>query len=92
MSWVDQLPLETVQRIMHIIFPDSYEWLIQPETSRGADEEIFRYFTWSASSKHSHLHEVEEASVIIAVQPPWVCAPRNLERFTDCEMASNICR
>lgn len=64
-SWIDQLPLATVQRVHHITHGDSHYRF--HEHQDALDDDVFQYFTWSGGSMDGTLR----TSLVVAVQPVW---------------------
>ncbi|EPQ58144.1 hypothetical protein GLOTRDRAFT_37120 [Gloeophyllum trabeum ATCC 11539] len=81
-NWLEQLPLQTAQRVMHVVWPHTIEWEIQHEKSEDVDNDLFQYFYWSQSAA-SPMREpnVAERSVVIAFQPPWILSPQDIQSF-----------
>ncbi|KAF8628442.1 hypothetical protein AX15_003958 [Amanita polypyramis BW_CC] len=90
--WLDNLPLMTIQRTLHLIHPASRPWSFSLQDSTDKDRDIFRYFTWNYQA---HPHTLEEVygitrrdigrySVVLAFQPPWVLSYQDLKEFSGC--------
>lgn len=79
MRWVIEYPLATVQRIMHVAFPETTEWGFS-EPFDDVDDHFFRGMTW-------HLVDngiLVESTVAVLVQPPWIVSYQDLEHFVSC--------
>jgi hypothetical protein len=92
-SWLDNLPLMTVQRTLHLIHPSSRHWhwsLTLDITTM--DRDIFQYFTWTLQADPQVLAQADDAvkrnigrfSVVLAFQPPWILSYQDLKEFSDC--------
>lgn len=78
-SWVEQLPLRTASRALHSNFPDTRYWSIRPGPA-GDDGDVFRHFTWSFGEG-----DLEQHSMLIAIQPSWILTPRDFDDFVGCK-------
>jgi hypothetical protein len=69
------------------MYPDSAEWACQMDEAQSSDQDILRYFTWSAPSPDSSSRAVNsrQASVVIVYQPPWILSTEDITRFMLCD-------
>ncbi|KAI0928796.1 hypothetical protein AcW2_004685 [Taiwanofungus camphoratus] len=81
-KWVAEYPLETVQRIMHLLFPITANYSFDSENRMEVDEEIFRHITWSPTA--TVTPSVDKQSITVVIQPPWILSPKDLELFATC--------
>lgn len=81
-KWVAEYPLETVQRIMHLLFPITADYSFDSENRMEVDEEIFRHITWSPTA--TMTPSVDKQSITVVIQPPWILSPKDLELFATC--------
>lgn len=87
-SWTHYFPLRTAERVLHIMFPDTKDHKVKLNYAADQDEDLFRHMTFSQRDPHQTNPEDEDfasypPSLIIAIQPPWILAPRDLESFVD---------
>jgi hypothetical protein len=86
--WTHYFPVRTAERIFHIMFPDTKDHKVGLTCASDQDETLFRHMTFGLRDPHQTNPEDEDfasypPSLIIAVQPPWVLAPRDLESFAN---------
>ncbi|EGN92463.1 hypothetical protein SERLA73DRAFT_117361 [Serpula lacrymans var. lacrymans S7.3] len=79
--WMDHLPLETVQRTVHLLYPQTRKWtFISGEDS--TDYRLFRSLMWSLPIEEPSTHpEVTHHSLCIFLQPPWILSVEDMEYF-----------
>lgn len=71
------------------MFPDTKGYKVGLKYASDQDETLFRHMTFGRCDPHQTNTEDEDfasypPSLVIAVQPPWILAPRDLESFVDC--------
>ncbi|KAF9241359.1 hypothetical protein BU15DRAFT_73485 [Melanogaster broomeanus] len=81
-AWVDHFPLRTVQRILHILYPQTKDWGFVSETQSHYDNHIFKEFYFT-HKEHSPTAEIASNSVLVACQPPWVLSEEDMWQFTE---------
>ena len=82
-SWLEMLPLQTAQDVIHFLYPESRGWRFTLGHDCDGDEDIFQYFTWStAAYPDSSLNS--RNSVLIAFQPPWILSEQDIREFSGC--------
>ncbi|KAF8843938.1 hypothetical protein BDN67DRAFT_963422 [Paxillus ammoniavirescens] len=81
-AWVDHFPLRTVQRILHIVFPQSKDWGFLSETQPHYDDHIFKEFYFTDIGRPP-TPEIASNSVLVACQPPWVLSDEDMWQFTE---------
>lgn len=92
-SWLDNLPLMTAQRALHLIHPPSrhWQWNLTLDVTT-MDREIFQYFTWTLQGDPQVLAQADDSvkrkigrfSMVLAFQPPWILSHQDLKEFSDC--------
>ncbi|ETW85951.1 hypothetical protein HETIRDRAFT_311013 [Heterobasidion irregulare TC 32-1] len=88
-SWCDHLPLQTIQRVLHLVYPSSKSWRISPEGG-DVDDSILRCFTWTRPPPKTGTDgDPGQTSAIIVVQPPWILAEQDLKSFGKCQSFPN---
>jgi hypothetical protein len=85
-SWTHYYPLRTAERVLHLMFPDTMDHKVKLNYTSDPDENLFRHMTFSPCDPHQTTREDEDfasypPSLIIAIQPPWILSPRDLESF-----------
>ncbi|KAL4069596.1 hypothetical protein V8B97DRAFT_1968151 [Scleroderma yunnanense] len=81
-SWVDHFPLQTIQGVLHIIFPQTKDWGFISDSKRNDDQEIYKEFYFTDISKSPSL-ETAFNSVVVACQPPWILSQEDIWQFTE---------
>ncbi|KAK7693572.1 hypothetical protein QCA50_003141 [Cerrena zonata] len=83
--WVNELPLQTVQRIIHILKPESAPWTFEPVSEPDVDHRtLFRAMKWTRS-QHDKPEPDPECSFMVFIQPPWIISDHEMESFTKCK-------
>src|SRR6266550_7265372 len=92
--WLDNLPLMTTQRTLHLIHPASrhWHWSLAFQDVTAMDRDIFQYFTWTLQADPGFPAHVDDTvvrnigrfSVVLAFQPPWILSYQDLKEFSDC--------
>lgn len=79
-DWLDNFPLQTVQRVFHIMFPATKDWGFVTLDDHGCDDDNFKKFHWTdVNQDHPDIHDL---SVIVACQPPWIMSDESMRQFT----------
>ncbi|KAJ8594333.1 hypothetical protein M405DRAFT_784805 [Rhizopogon salebrosus TDB-379] len=78
-TWIDILPLETVRRTIHILYPETRAWSFASDAD-DPDHNVFKCVTWSQTVDHDDERHCRSAMSIF-IQPPWVLSIRDIERF-----------
>ncbi|KAJ7275365.1 hypothetical protein B0H12DRAFT_1199468 [Mycena haematopus] len=86
--WLDNLPLMTVQRVMHILYPATQSWGFFLCDENDNDRKIFQYFMWSLPPDEGRAPEtpthVGRKSIVVAFQPPWILSEQDIKEFSKC--------
>ncbi|KAF7294961.1 Microtubule associated protein [Mycena indigotica] len=84
--WIDNLPLMTAQRIIHLLYPQTLGWAFDLKDSDEVDSRIFQYFMWTCMRDDMAVgeHEIGRRSVVVAFQPPWILSSADILEFTKC--------
>lgn len=80
--WLDQLPFETVGRLLHIVYANTDNWKFVLQEDDETDYKIFRHYLWTTNDFPKSL--ISEQSVVVIVQPPWILTAKDLHEFADC--------
>lgn len=86
-AWIDHFPLRTVQRILHILYPQSKDWGFVSETQPHYDDHIFKEFYFTRTECPS-TPETASNSVLVACQPPWVLSSEDMWQFSELQSVS----
>ncbi|KAG0708886.1 hypothetical protein DFH29DRAFT_346643 [Suillus ampliporus] len=79
-DWLDNFPLQTVQRVFHIMFPATKDWGFVTLDDHGCDDDIFKKFYWT-NVDEDHP-DIRDASVVVACQPHWIMSDEIMWQFT----------
>lgn len=79
--WVREYPLATVQRLLHIIFPETKPWAFHAESDHDPDAEVVGFYTWEARNRQKQLMN---STLAVMVLPPWIASPADLVAMTKC--------
>ncbi|KAJ6547537.1 hypothetical protein B0H19DRAFT_1166187 [Mycena capillaripes] len=94
--WLDNLPLMTVQRTIHILYPETRPWGFVLCDENDSDRKIFQYFMWSLPTPDegiapARLAEIGRKSVVVAFQPPWILSAQDIKEFSQCHSFPPFC-
>ncbi|KAG0707792.1 hypothetical protein DFH29DRAFT_597859 [Suillus ampliporus] len=78
-TWIDLLPLETVRRAVHLLYPETKAWSFASDAD-DTDHTTFKCITWSRLVDHEDERHYRSAMSIF-IQPPWVLSVCDLELF-----------
>ncbi|KIM85232.1 hypothetical protein PILCRDRAFT_817232 [Piloderma croceum F 1598] len=78
--WIDQLPLETVQRTMHLVYPETKNWKFVHNDVIDIDKDIFDHFQWK------DRNDPQNSRLVVVVQPPWILSPQDVQNFQECQL------
>ncbi|KAJ7079296.1 hypothetical protein B0H15DRAFT_518829 [Mycena belliarum] len=95
--WIDYLPLMTVQRTLHLLFPkQTTSWSFSlVDDANDKDRNVFRHFVWSCPGPHvsmvsTPLGKVPRYPLVIAFQPPWILSAQDMLEFVRCRMFPRV--
>ncbi|KAJ7279692.1 hypothetical protein C8J57DRAFT_1303986 [Mycena rebaudengoi] len=87
--WIDNLSLITVQRALHLLFPDqTSKWNFSLSGDIGSkDRKSFDYFIWSYSgpgtpTAFTPLGDIPRYPLVVAFQPPWILSEQDILEFS----------
>jgi hypothetical protein len=86
--WLDQLPFETVGRILHIVNANMDNWKFTLQEEDDLDDTIFRHYMWTTGDFPQPL--ISEQSVVLVLQPPWILSAKDLHDFASCRDVSSF--
>lgn len=95
--WILTLPLQTMTRALHGIFPEEgAKWDITYVDRSDPDTALWSTLVWRKTPPPSKLETFfiepqdpfEQCSVVFAVQPPWIMSPQDLKSFLRCTSVS----
>ncbi|KAH9951323.1 hypothetical protein B0H21DRAFT_718505 [Amylocystis lapponica] len=83
--WVTEYPLDTVQRIMHLVFSESDDWAFSEDKRIDIDDQLIRHLIWGpAASVPIPVADFPKPTVSVVIQPPWILSPKDFELFVEC--------
>ncbi|PFH54379.1 hypothetical protein AMATHDRAFT_135346 [Amanita thiersii Skay4041] len=92
--WLDNFPLMTIQRALHLIHGPSNFWGFSLHDDNDKDRNIFQHFHWGWSLPQNEdlggsedtvsKRRIGRHSVVIAFQPPWVLSHQDITEFSQC--------
>ncbi|KAK7014884.1 microtubule associated protein [Favolaschia claudopus] len=87
--WLDNLPLMTVQRVVHLLYPATRRWGFFYCDESNNDRNLLQYFMWSLllppdEMDPETLAEIGPKSILIAFQPPWILSDQDIKEFSEC--------
>ncbi|KAF5365751.1 hypothetical protein D9758_003303 [Tetrapyrgos nigripes] len=80
----------TVQRTLHVLYPDTSKWVFKLDDDNDLDRKILQHFTWTLpwleyqGLSADDISRIERASVVVAFQPPWILSPQDIKEFARC--------
>jgi len=74
----------TVQRTLHILYPETRRWGFSLCDEDDKDRRIFQYFLWAPPTQGVIKPEIVQKQVVIAFQPPWILSEQDLKEFSEC--------
>ncbi|KAH7915780.1 hypothetical protein BJ138DRAFT_1076501 [Hygrophoropsis aurantiaca] len=80
-SFVLQFPLQTAERIIHLVFPKAKCWHFETNFDDN-DTAIYREIHWSDYLDSEHPAN-KYVAIIIACQPSWILSYEDLWQFTE---------
>jgi hypothetical protein len=87
--WLDQLPFETVGRLLQIVYANTDNWKFFLQEEDEIDNRIFKHYLWTTSDFPETM--IHQQSVVLVVQPPWILSVKDLHEFADCRTVSSSC-
>ncbi|KZT26223.1 hypothetical protein NEOLEDRAFT_1063653 [Neolentinus lepideus HHB14362 ss-1] len=86
-QWLNVLPLQTVQRIVHLAWPDVCDWRVQRVKTEDKDCDLFRHFYWTRKDTAGRQDDdLGLHSAVLAFQPPWILTRQDLQAFIRCQL------
>ncbi|KAJ7219247.1 hypothetical protein GGX14DRAFT_435292 [Mycena pura] len=88
--WIDNLPLMTVQRTIHLLYPETRPWAFDLKFESDSDGKIFQHFMWTLSLdddenvSQAQREEIGRKSIVVAFQPPWILSSADIHEFAKC--------
>ncbi|EMD38512.1 hypothetical protein CERSUDRAFT_49297, partial [Gelatoporia subvermispora B] len=84
--WVNHYPIQTLQRLMHAVFPQSMDYRFSDLRRPDLDEDIMKCSIWS---RHRNSLSAPSTSAVVFVQPPWILSWGDFESFVRCSSVSS---
>lgn len=93
--WLDYLPFMTVQRTLHLLFPEqTANWNFSlVDDAEDRDRKVYQHFLWSFSGEgkptvFTPLGNISRYPLVVAFQPPWILSAQDMLEFSECRAAS----
>lgn len=94
--WLDYLPLMTLQRALHLLFPaQTANWsFLLIDNAENKERKVYQHFMWSYSGEEkptvfTPLGNIPRYPLVVAFQPPWILSAQDMLEFSQCRVASN---
>lgn len=71
--WVDMFPLESIRRVLHLLYPESTSWKFIP----CEEEPLMKTITWTECDKTEPIRH----HMGLFLFPPWVLSSTGLQEF-----------
>ena len=84
-SWLVYLPLQTTERVLHLVHPHSRNWAFVAQ-SGDMDDPHFKSYAWELAPCVPSTSG-RKTTVIVMAMPPWVLTPADLQCFATCKEA-----
>ncbi|PSR74908.1 hypothetical protein PHLCEN_2v9442 [Hermanssonia centrifuga] len=85
--WVIDYPLTTLQRVIHLSFPQTKAWSFS-SIAPDVDEDLVACVTWDRITEEKTV----QSAVAVMIQPPWIASLKDLERFVACSTLRRVDR
>lgn len=99
--WVLALPLQTATRALHAAFPDeAAKWDVTYVNRNDGDSGLWNTLVWRRTPPPSDIETfyvekrdpLEECSLVVAVQPPWILTQQDFKSFLKCSSVRCLVR
>ncbi|EIW60482.1 uncharacterized protein TRAVEDRAFT_70851, partial [Trametes versicolor FP-101664 SS1] len=85
LRWVMEYPLATVNHMMHLVHPDTIDYIVQEGGNDGHDKGLIRWAYWGRDENTiTEALDTWSESVMVFVQPPWILTQADMEAFVGC--------
>jgi hypothetical protein len=71
--WMDMFPLESIRRVLHLLYPESTSWKFIP----CEEEPLMKTITWTECDKTEPIRH----HMGLFLFPPWVLSSTGLQEF-----------
>ncbi|KAF9246543.1 hypothetical protein BU15DRAFT_40045 [Melanogaster broomeanus] len=75
--WVDMLPMESIRRVLHLLYPESNSWKFIP----CEEEPWLKTLAWSQSTTDCGKTDFVQHLMGLFLIPPWMLSSKDLEDF-----------
>ncbi|KAJ6537786.1 hypothetical protein B0H19DRAFT_1180897 [Mycena capillaripes] len=89
--WLDYLPLMTIQRALHLLFPaQTANWaFLLVDDTESRDRKVYQHFLWSYSGVEkptvfTPLGNISRYPLVVVFQPPWILSAQDMLEFSQC--------
>lgn len=76
--WVDMFPLESIRRVLNLLYADSKLWKFLP----CEEGPFLKTSTWSYIKSDQGKPIFSQHVLCLFLMPPWVLSAKDLEEFT----------
>lgn len=84
-KWVHDYPLQTVHRMMQLVYPETVDYDFREEIHR--DHQLMRSVIWGpAEATMMDAGDLRKPSIAVFVQAPWILSTRDLQMFVQSRM------
>ncbi|KAI0319369.1 hypothetical protein OF83DRAFT_1110700 [Amylostereum chailletii] len=80
-QWFTRYLVDTAQRLIHIVYPEMNSWGFS--TQYDPQNPHLHCIAW-ASPRIGPLDTVDQCTLAIFIQPPWILAKQDIDSFTKC--------
>lgn len=85
----------TVQRAIHLLYPDTDQWGFTLNDENDQDRKLFQNFIWTLRNPESTgpqatMKRIGMRSVVVAFQPPWILSEQDLKEFSECRSVRDL--
>ncbi|KAF9227950.1 hypothetical protein BS17DRAFT_806237 [Gyrodon lividus] len=75
--WVDMFPLESIRRVLHLLYPELNSWKLIP----CEEGPLLKTLTWSQSRTDCRKTEPVRHLMVLFLIPPWILSSKELQEF-----------
>lgn len=86
-----EYPLATVNHMMHLVHPDTIDYIVQEGGNDGHDQGLIRWAYWGRDENTiTEALDTWSESVMVFVQPPWILTQADMEAFVGCPTVGHL--
>lgn len=85
LRWVIEYPLATINHMMHLVHPETVDYILQEGRNDGHDNALIRWAYWGRDENTiTEALDTWSESVMVFIQPPWILTQADMEAFVGC--------